>query len=98
MKISIDWLRDFIDCQLPAAELENLLRRAGLEVAAIHQRGVAIDKVVVAEGIETADQAWMLKMMGCQIGQGYYFGRPRTGAEMLAWFADHGAETRPMSA
>lgn len=47
-----------------------------------------LGKVVVAEGIETADQAWMLKMMGCQIGQGYYFGRPRTGTEMLAWFAD----------
>ena len=42
----------------------------------------ALDKVVIAEGIETADQAWMLKMMGCKVGQGYHFGRPKTAAEM----------------
>jgi len=71
---------------------------AGAIIRAVMTLSETLDKVVVAEGIETADQAWMLKMMGCQIGQGYYFGRPRTGAEMLAWFADHGAETRPMSA
>ena len=57
-----------------------------------------LGKVVVAEGIETADQAWMLRMMGCQVGQGYYFGRPRTGAEMLAWFAEPGHDKRPMRA
>lgn len=71
---------------------------AGAIIRAVMTLSETLDKVVVAEGIETADQAWMLKMMGCQIGQGYYFGRPRTGAEMLAWFADRGDESRPMSA
>ena len=42
----------------------------------------ALNKIVIAEGIETADQAWMLKMMGCKVGQGYHFGRPKTAAEM----------------
>jgi EAL domain-containing protein (putative c-di-GMP-specific phosphodiesterase class I) len=37
-------------------------------------------------------------MMGCQIGQGYHFGRPRTAAEMVAWFRDRGSELRPMTA
>ena len=70
MKISIDWLRDFIDCQLPAAELENLLRRAGLEVAAIHQRGVAIDKVVVAEILESVQHPNADRLSVCKVNDG----------------------------
>jgi len=70
VKISIDWLRDFIDCQLPAAELENLLRRAGLEVAAIHQRGVAIDKVVVAEILESVQHPNADRLSVCKVNDG----------------------------
>jgi EAL domain-containing protein (putative c-di-GMP-specific phosphodiesterase class I) len=31
---------------------------------------------VVAEGIETAQQADVLRSLGCQLGQGYHYGRP----------------------
>ncbi|WP_029040926.1 EAL domain-containing protein [Cucumibacter marinus] len=47
----------------------------------------ALDLAVVAEGIETADQAWVLKLAGCQIGQGYHFGRPQSAAEIAEAFA-----------
>lgn len=36
---------------------------------------------VVAEGIETPDQAEVLKELGCQHGQGYHFARPMPGPQ-----------------
>jgi diguanylate cyclase (GGDEF)-like protein len=57
-------------------------QQAGVIIRAVMMLSEALDKIVVAEGIETADQAWMLKVMGCKIGQGYHFGRPKTAAEM----------------
>ena len=37
----------------------------------------------VAEGIETADQAEELRMLGCGVGQGYLFARPLPPAEVF---------------
>lgn len=71
---------------------------AGAIIRAVMTLSETLDKVVVAEGIETADQAWMLKKMGCQIGQGYYFSRPRTANEMMNWFAERGVQAETMIA
>jgi diguanylate cyclase (GGDEF)-like protein len=61
---------------------------SGAIVRAVMTLSETLGKVVVAEGIENADQAWMLRMMGCQVGQGYHFSRPRTAAEMMDWFGE----------
>jgi len=65
-------------------------QEAGVIIRAVMMLSEALNKVVIAEGIETADQAWMLKMMGCKIGQGYHYGRPKTAAEMRAMLAGEG--------
>jgi diguanylate cyclase (GGDEF)-like protein len=39
--------------------------------------GRTLGLTVTAEGIETQAQAELLREVGCQIGQGWYFGRPR---------------------
>lgn len=41
----------------------------------------------VAEGVETADQLAVLRLLGCELGQGYLFTRPMTGASVEAWLS-----------
>jgi diguanylate cyclase len=51
--------------------------------AVVHLGG-AFKMTVVAEGVETADQAAALIDMGCSIGQGFYFHRPLPPADAAA--------------
>ncbi|MBL7252941.1 EAL domain-containing protein [Actinoplanes sp. LDG1-01] len=48
---------------------------------------------VVAEGIETAEQARCLVEMGCTYGQGYYFARPMPGSAVLEHLVTRGSAT-----
>jgi len=61
--------RSFIQ-KLPGQEEDTELVRA-IIVMADH-----LKLQVVAEGIETQEQAQLLESMGCRLGQGYYFSRP----------------------
>lgn len=42
----------------------------------------SLDLTVVAEGIETLDQSAFLRTLGCDLGQGYFFGRPVPAEEI----------------
>ncbi|HUA51490.1 MAG TPA: EAL domain-containing protein [Candidatus Sulfotelmatobacter sp.] len=46
---------------------------------------------VVAEGVETAEQAKILSDMGCEYGQGYLFGRPMSAGATAEWLDRHKA-------
>jgi EAL domain-containing protein (putative c-di-GMP-specific phosphodiesterase class I) len=50
-------------------------------VRAIVDLANALGIASVAEGVETQEQARMLRAAGCQVGQGFYFSRPLTAAE-----------------
>lgn len=45
-------------------------------VSTIINLGHALDYRVVAEGVETQEQSWLLRLLGCDEMQGYFFGRP----------------------
>jgi EAL domain-containing protein (putative c-di-GMP-specific phosphodiesterase class I) len=71
------------------------------EAAAIINTVVALSqtlgKQVIAEGVETADQAWMLQLIGCSLVQGFHFGRPVSAGEFAAALVEAPA-TRVLSA
>ncbi len=71
--------------QLPIAFLkidQSFVRRLGADDDALaivktiivlaHQLG----RQVIAEGVETAEQLTMLRLLGCEYGQGYFFAKP----------------------
>jgi len=51
-------------------------------VAAVLQMGASLNLSMVAEGVETAEQAAWLISQGCMLMQGYFFGRPMDAAAM----------------
>ena len=59
-------------------------REAWAFAKAILALGRSLGLTVVAEGIETDEQLRMLRRLGCELGQGYLFGRPATAEEIEA--------------
>jgi len=43
-----------------------------------------LGKATVAEGIETEEQRVLLTRMGCEVGQGYLFGKPMAASDLAA--------------
>lgn len=57
----------------------SALTRSVLNIAS------TLDMTVVAEGVETAEQAQWLIDQGCPVLQGYYYAKPMPGPDMAAW-------------
>jgi len=56
-------------------------------LAGVVELAHSMHATVVAEGIESHEQAALLRRMGCDIGQGFYLGRPMDPAALEGWFA-----------
>jgi diguanylate cyclase (GGDEF)-like protein len=54
-------------------------------VRAILGLGESLGLEVVAEGVETPEQAALLERLGCRNAQGYLYGRPMPANELIAW-------------
>lgn len=56
-------------------------KEAAIMVRAMISMAKSLELVVVAEGVETEDQARALASLGCDMAQGYYFGRAMANVE-----------------
>jgi diguanylate cyclase (GGDEF)-like protein len=59
-------------------------QRSAALAGAIVAIGESLEIATVGEGIETKEQAERMRSLGCTYGQGYYFAKPITTAEMEA--------------
>ena len=64
-------------------------------IEAVARLAHALGMKVTAEGIETTGQQRAVRALGCDLGQGYLFGRPVT-AEELAPLLEHGGLDNPV--
>lgn len=77
-ELDMDFVK--IDRSFVSAMLND--RRNELVVKGLISMCHSLEKNVIAEGIETAEQAQKLYELGCRIGQGYFFGKPSFASDI----------------
>jgi diguanylate cyclase (GGDEF)-like protein/PAS domain S-box-containing protein len=82
VKIDQSFIRSLTDEEDVVRQKSRMLVEG---ITAISQR---MNCLVVAEGIETAEQRDLLKAIGVNAGQGYHLGRPMPGDAILEKFLD----------
>lgn len=64
-------------------------------VAAVVGLGQSLGLTTVAEGVETEEQAEMLLWLGCEMGQGWLYGKPASAAELSTLLRPNTNYARP---
>lgn len=70
MKVTYNWLKEFVDFNLTPTELGDLLTMLGLEVEGIEQIGGGLDAVVVARVLAKAQHPNADKLSLCKVDNG----------------------------
>ena len=72
MKVSLNWLKDYVNIQMEMKELAHLLTMAGLEVEGVHSVGEGLEHVIVAEivSVRKHPNADRLTLVEAKTGRG----------------------------
>ncbi len=75
----------------------NRERKGGNIISSVIRMAQGLNLSVIAEGVETEEQAEALKNMGCNIMQGYFFSKPVPPSEFWKLSALHMEQTAPVA-
>jgi phenylalanyl-tRNA synthetase beta chain len=70
MKVTLNWLKDYVDSDLSADELSHRLTMVGLEVDAMEHHGGGLDSVVVARLAEVSPHPEADRLTVCKVETG----------------------------
>ena len=70
MIVTYNWIKEFVDCDLPSAELSHILTMLGLEVERMELIGAGMDDVVVAQVVEKLQHPNADKLSLCKVDNG----------------------------
>lgn len=70
MNISLSWLRDYLQTTQTAEQLAERLTRSGLEVKSITPHGTSVEKIVVAQIIESIQHPNADRLSICKVDEG----------------------------
>ena len=100
---SLSYLKSFpVDSIKIDRSFINELHRSSTSsalVEAVVNLAQALGAYTVAEGIEYSDQAGILRKLGCDRGQGFFYCRPLSGSALTSLFREHlDEELEPLEA
>jgi phenylalanyl-tRNA synthetase beta chain len=70
MKVSLNWLKEFVELPATVVELTELLTLAGVEVEGVETHGMTIEKVVVAQVLESVQHPNADRLSVCKVDDG----------------------------
>lgn len=70
MRVSINWLKDYVNVDMPPADLAHLLTMSGLEVEAIEPLGQSLEGIVVAKILSVSNHPKADRLFICHMDTG----------------------------
>lgn len=76
--------------------VQDMLRDQGNRtiIQGVTSLAASFGYAVVAEGVETTEQCELLRKVGCQVAQGYFFARPMPAEDFPTWHAQWQARSQ----
>jgi len=89
---------NFDDVKIDRLLIERIVtsQKAAALAAAIIHMGHALGQQVIAEGVETVEQAARLRELDCDIAQGYYFAKPMEPEAFTVLLQERGEPSWPV--
>ena len=70
MKVSLNWLKDFVEIEHPPAELADMLTMAGLEVEGVEHRGHNLETITVSRILDILPHPNADRLAVCKVDAG----------------------------